>query len=134
MLCPMAFTEQVVVFELPLYAGLNFAVPANLNPSGYDLVDVVVEEDVAAAADASMSSIQQRSTNWAVVSGLTAVQTFGAGQGGGTRDNAVVALPVGNRGTVTAGGAWAALFIATPTNVRVRATLEQASGGAQGQR
>ena len=134
MLGSMAFDQQAVVFDLAAYAGLAIVVPAAFNPSGYDIVECVIEEVALAAADASRSRIIQRSLNWDVVAGLTSTLTFGAGQGADTLGNGVAALPLGNRGTITAGGAWAALFIATPTDVRILATLQRASGGAQGQR
>jgi len=131
----MAFDTQVVVFDLIAYAGLAFAVPASDNPSGYDVIALSVEETAAASADSSVSTIAARSTNWAVVAGLTSVLNFGAGQGADMLSNgAGAALGADNGGNITPAGAWAALFIATPGNVRVTATLQRASGGGQGSR
>ena len=119
----MAFDSQIAVFIVPVWDGSEVSVPADLNPSGYDVIALQVDFNEPAAADSSTSWFSQRATVAATIGGATATINTGTDECGSP-------LPIGNRGTIfTTGGAWAALVAAAPANARFTATLQKGQGG-----
>ena len=125
----MARTTQTAVFDLTAYTGTDFSVPAHLNPSAYDIVELWAERPDADIAQRVIMRIGTRSNTWANFGGENAVFSIT-----GLVENAVVALPVGNKGDVTTGGAFADALNEESADWIITATLAKASGDGQGQR
>jgi len=127
----MASPEQSAVFTLPAYAGEPFAVPPELNPSGYDIVRLRMEFQAGEGGAANTSVVRAAigCVGWDVIDGgggpfATGMVSNGAGS----------PLPAGNRGTARPGGDFSTTLLGAPLDAIVWATLGRLTGTDQGER